>query len=99
MTSTTSDSGPIIDTNPVFDSAFVMTATKTMTIVTTKHDSDVAKEYPSDSYRVNFLMQLQAFTDLDNVTVPYDIVFELQDTTSTPIKYEDYTWVGACTNT
>ena len=75
-----------------------MTASKAMSLVVSRHSSDTSKEYPGDSYRVEFLMQFQDFTTTDNITAPFDIVFNLGATTSTPIKYEDYTWGSTCKN-
>jgi len=69
-----------------------------MSLVVSRHSSDTSKEYPGDSYRVEFLMQFQDFTTTDNITAPFDIVFNLGATTSTPIKYEDYTWGSTCKN-
>jgi len=57
LTNTASDSGPIIDSNPVFDSVFVMDAAKVMSLVVSRHSSDSSKEYPGDSFRVEFLIQ------------------------------------------
>jgi hypothetical protein len=76
-----------------------MEAAKAMTVVASRHTNDRFKEYPGDQYKVEFLITFGTLTTSDNITAPYDIVFNLQETTSTPIKYEDYTWISGCKNT
>lgn len=51
MNSNSAKQGPVMDSNPVFDSAVVIAAPATLDITFAKATADAEKKYPGDSYK------------------------------------------------
>ena len=77
---TAATQGPVLDSNPVFDSVFVIGAPLTMTVAATKLAADVTanKKYPGSEYTVDFLVQFTGAGWVKNAVLPpYELVFDL----------------------
>jgi hypothetical protein len=71
------DKGPIIDTNPVFDFTFVLPPLKTYSLYMTKETTDSYKVEPDNYFKVNFRFQFDDWKPTEFIPVPYNIVFKL----------------------
>lgn len=109
-----SNNGPVLDNNPVFDSAVVLAAAGTMTVTVAKTTATTAKVYPGESYTTLWTFDFSSLGANTVIPVPYDIVLTLGKptgkdriqsvlTTATawvkyPHTYGDWTWTATCTN-
>jgi len=107
--------GPVIDTNPVFDSAHTLAAPPTtMSLVATPDATSTTKSDPLGSYTVAWAFTF-GFAEGEYVAAPYDIVLTLGSnggraaplSTASganswekyPVTYDGWTWGTTCTNT
>lgn len=93
--------GPVLDTNPVFDSSFVTAAPLALVVTAVKTAADVTAglSKPGDSYKVDFTFTFASFTSGYKIAAPYNVVLNLADSPITPIDYTDWVWTAACKST
>lgn len=91
--------GPVIDTNPVFDSNFVIAKPKTFTFSAERKGIYVERIYPGDSYIVDFTLNLTSWNSTDIIPSPYNVEIHSSGSPNTPIVYTDWIWGTICSNT
>ena len=93
--------GPVIDTNPVFDSVVVDERSKFFDMEVQKMESGSYLDRPGDEYDVRFQFAFSTFEADFEIPVPYNIVFTLTDspTDVEGVTYENWAWThSTCTN-
>jgi hypothetical protein len=77
MNKETTNIGPVIDANPVFDSVAVGTKPMDLDVTVSKTAAaDQAKIYPGEKYSTTFAFKFTNFTDI-KITPPYNLVMTL----------------------
>ena len=78
MNRETTNIGPVLDTNQVFDSVAVGAASVDLTVTVTKTAvADQAKVYPGESYSTTFAFEFGTFAAATKIAAPYNIVMTL----------------------
>jgi len=93
--------GPVLDSNPVFDSVAVGAASVELGLAVTKTaTADQAKQFPGESYSTTLAFEFGNFADTTKIEAPYNLVMTLTGGTSrvqgaapTTIPTAGYTWV------
>ena len=86
------DKGPVIDTNPVFDSAFVLNTPRDFVITATQALEDFGKDKPGDIFSVEWELTMPSWTSSDSIEAPYNIIISLGSSPTTPINYDNWHW-------
>jgi hypothetical protein len=86
------DKGPVIDTNPVFDSAFVLSTPWDFGLSAARVLEDFGKDKPGDIFNVEWVLTMPSWTSSDSIKAPYNIVIDLGSSPSTPIDYDNWYW-------
>ena len=83
MNKETTNIGPVLDSNPVFDSVAVGAAADSLIVTVTKTSTaDQAKIYPGESYSATFAFEFGNFAANNIISPPYNLVMTLGKTSA-----------------